>query len=206
MARPEDAAFRTAQIGHVLDSLSARGIDSTPLVEAMAGDVNSIDQLSRNLLPHVRDYRSAKANRERSRTSKRTSDAVSSGSIPSRGLVRDEKHIPRSDVDFLIALMVDACARAKVSPPTGLAELVRVHLGADEFGAQESKAPGALDKAAQYKLAYPDASQGEIARHAGVTRPSVSQWIKEGHLDRAVDRLRRLRGAAELIRSTIPRA
>jgi hypothetical protein len=120
-------------------------------------------------------------------------------------LVRDEKLIPPPVVNFLITLMFGACARVNVAPPAGLAELVQAHLGADEFGAQELKAPDALDKAAQYKLAYPDALQGEIARHAGVSRPRVSQWIKEGHLDRAVDRLSGLRGIADLIRSTVPR-
>jgi hypothetical protein len=172
----------------------------------MAGDVASIDRLARELLVHARDYRAASANRERRRTSKHKSIAVSEKSDETMGLVRGEGRIAPSVVDFLITLMVEACARANVPPPEALAQLVRVHLGADTFGAQESKAPGAFDKAARYKLAYPDASQDEIARHAGVSRPRVSQWINKGRLEQAVEPLGRFPEVAELIRKTTPRA
>jgi hypothetical protein len=87
-----------------------------------------------------------------------------------------------------------------------LAQLVRAHLEADTFAAQELKAPDAFDRAVRYKDAYPEADQAEIARYAGVTRPLVSQWIKSGGLDSAVERLRRhVPRAADLFRDTTPR-
>ena len=142
-----------------------------------------------------------------SRTDTKSKSAAAAEEVrQSMGLVRGEGWLPSSVVDFLISLMIDVCARADVAPPAALAQLVWVHLGADTFAAQQLKAAGAFDKAAQYRLAYPDASQGEIARHAGVSRPRVTQWIKSGSLDRTVERYGRLAGAAELRRSRTPRA
>jgi hypothetical protein len=199
------AALRTGQIAFALDALAERGIDSTPLANAMVGNAAAIDDLSRKLLPHALAYQAARLARERGRESKSTTGRPAGAPRQSRTLVRDDMHLPLATVGFLISLMIDACTRAGVPPPEALAELVRAYCGADTYAAREFKAPDAFDKAARYKLAYPDAKQAEIARHAGVSRPRVSQWVKDGSLDRAAERLSRLGGVAELIRSTTPR-
>jgi hypothetical protein len=206
MDERKKAHLFTEQVAFAMEWLKKCGMDSAPLLDVMTGKVASIGCLSHTLLARELDYQAARLSRERGRTSKSKSGAAAEEVRQSMGLVRGEGWLPSSVVDFLISLMIDICARADVAPPVALAQLVRVHLGANTFAAQQVKAPGALDKAAQYRLAYPDASQDEIARHAGVTRPRVSQWIKTGHLDRAVERIGRVAGAAELIRSTTPRA
>ena len=205
MDEQQKAHLLTGQVAAAVESLRKYGVDPAPLCNAMAGDIASIDRLSRGLLSPALNYQSARVRREQSRASKSKSGTVTEEIHQSMGLVRGEGLLPPSVVSFVITLMIEACAREGVAPPTTLAQLARVHLGADTFAAQELKAPRAFDKAAHYKLAYPDATQDEIARYAGVSRPRVSQWIKDGDLDRAVELRRRLIGAEELARDTTPR-
>ncbi|MGH6968596.1 MAG: hypothetical protein ACREEL_07480 [Stellaceae bacterium] len=202
-----NGAFQTGQIAIVVERFQKCGIDPAPLLDAMAGRVASINSLSREVLAHAREYQTASASRDRRRASKGKSGAAAEEARGGMGLtpVRGEGRLPQSVVGFFITLMIEACACVDVAPPKALAQLVRAHLGADTFAIQQLKAPDAFDKAARYKLAYPDAGQDEIARHAGVSRPRVSQWIKNGSLERTVERLGKLRGAADLIRSTTPR-
>jgi hypothetical protein len=198
--RLRKGAFHTGQVAFAVEWLQKCEIDSTPLLAAMAGDVAAISCLSRKLLVRALDYQAASKSRDRRRASKNKSGTAGEGAGQSMGLVRGEGHLPRSVVGFFITMMIEACARAGMAPPETLTQLVRVHLEADTFAAQDEKAPGALDKAACYKLAYPDANQAEIARHAGVSRPRISQWIEDGSLDRAVERYCKLVSqASELI-------
>jgi hypothetical protein len=198
------AVFQTGQIKHAIDWLQKKGIDPTCLLNAMSGDVASIDDLSRKLLPLALDHQSAHQRRERGRASKSTSRNPAAPLPQSRTLVRDDKHLPPSATGFLITLLIEACTRVGAVPPAALAQLVRVHLGANAYAAPKLKAPDAFDKAVRYKLAYPNARQEEIARHAGVTHPAVHRWIKDGSLDQAVERMRS-QGLEDFIRKTTPR-
>jgi hypothetical protein len=202
MKEPQKGPLHTGQWGRALEWIQRCGIDESPVVNAVAGDGASIDRLSRDLLEAARAYHTASASRERRRASKSRSHTATDETGPS--LVRSKGHLPPAVVGFLITEMIEACIRAGVVPPAALGELLRVHLQTDTFAAQELKAPGAFDRAALYKLAHPDATQDEIARHAGVTRPRVSQWIASGSLDRAVERLRG-QGLEDFIRKTMPR-
>lgn len=206
MDRLQQGVFHAGQLASAIDWLQKCEIDSTPLLDAMAGNVASIDRLSQLLLTHSVDYQAAKVCRDRRRASKSKTTTAAEAGGQSMGLVRGEGRLPQSVIGFLITLMIEACVRVGAAPPAAFAQLIRAHLGADTFAAQDLKAPDAFDKAVQYKLAYPDASQDEIARHAGVSRPRVSQWMKDGNLDRAVERLGRLAGVVELIRGETPRA
>lgn len=206
MRTSPDAAFQTEQIAVALSALEQAGIDVAFLLGTIVGDISAIERLSGELVKRASDYRTASAGRERSRASKSRSARGTEDASQTMGLVRGGGQMAPALIGYLIALMVEACVHAQAVPPSSLAELIRIHVGADTFGAQQFKAPGAFDKAARFRLAWPEASQDEIARHAGVSRTLVSGWIKDGSLDRAAARIGRVHGAADLIRSTTPRA
>ena len=110
-------------------------------------------------------------------------DARNAGKV---GPVRQEKHIADACTGFLVAAMIEVCATASVAPPPALAAIVRVHFGTDNYAAAQMRADqGAYQRAMIFKIAYPEASQSKIARFARVARTLVSEWNKDGALDRA---------------------
>jgi hypothetical protein len=93
----------------------------------------------------------------------------------------ERQTIGRAVVNLLIAVMLQQCTSIRLSPPQTLTTIVTDRLQARKYRAH-GQVDGALQIAALYKIAKPEATSREIGAYSGVDDSLIRKWTSDGKL------------------------
>lgn len=98
-----------------------------------------------------------------------------------RGPVWEGK-MPEDFVNYCAVRFLSCYVTAGERVPSVVLLLVAEQLKVSEFGYRWAKKPTAFLKAERFVQEHPETTQAEVAREVGVTRGTVSKWVKAGKL------------------------